>query len=107
MVPLFVLAIPIFDICLVVVTRIMEGRSPGEAGKDHTTHRLMSIGFSQRWTLLIVYSASAVYGGIGYFISVAEPGTAFVVGVGGLASLGALFLLMMWIRRRFQLRTVK
>lgn len=107
MVPLFVLAIPIFDICLVVVTRIMEGRSPGEAGKDHTTHRLMSIGFSQRWTLLIVYSASAVYGGIGYFISVAEPGTAFVVGVGGLASLGALFLLMMWIRRRFQLRMVK
>lgn len=103
MVPLFVLAIPIFDICLVVFTRIIEGRSPGEAGKDHTAHRLMSLGLSQRWTLLILYAASAGYGVLAYFIGVAEPTAAFAVGVGGLASLGIVFLLMMWIRRKYQL----
>ena len=32
MVPLLVLALPLFDISLVVFTRIMEGRSPGQAG---------------------------------------------------------------------------
>lgn len=103
MVPLFVLAIPIFDICLVVFTRIIEGRSPGEAGKDHTAHRLMSLGLSQRWTLLILYAASAGYGVLAYFIGVAEPAAAFAVGIGGLASLGIIFLLMMWIRRKYQL----
>src|SRR5438552_2872291 len=43
MVPILVLALPLFDILLVVITRIMEGRSPAQAGKDHTSHRLISI----------------------------------------------------------------
>src|SRR6185503_3159593 len=37
MVPLLVLALPLFDIALVVITRLMEGRSPAQAGKDHTS----------------------------------------------------------------------
>ena len=103
MVPLLVLALPLFDICLVVVTRIAEGRSPGEAGKDHTSHRLMSLGLSQRQTLLVLYGACVFFGALGYIVSVAPTGIAFRVGVAGLVLLAVLYAVMMAIRRKYQL----
>ena len=71
MIPLLVLALPIFDIHLVVITRLLEGRSPGQAGKDHTSHRLMSIGFSQRQSLFILYGACILFGAIGLLVGAA------------------------------------
>lgn len=102
MIPLLVLAIPLFDITLVVVTRLLEGRSPAQAGKDHTSHRLMSIGFSQRQTLFILYGACIVFGAIGVLVGAAPPDIALRVGVAGFVFLAGLFLLMMWIRQRYQ-----
>jgi len=102
MVPLLVLALPLFDICLVVLTRLMEGRSPGQGGKDHTSHRLMSIGFNQRLTLLLLYGSAMLFGTIGLIVSAAEPTIAFRVGIAGLVTLAGLFALMLWVRRRYQ-----
>lgn len=104
MVPILVLALPIFDICLVVFTRISEGRSPGQAGKDHTSHRLLSLGLSQRQTLAVLYSACAVFGGLGILVSREPPERAVWIGAGGLLLLGVLFVLMMFIRRKYQLK---
>ena len=103
MIPILVLALPLFDICLVVTTRLMEGRSPGEAGKDHTSHRLMSIGFSQRQTSFILYGSCALFGTLGWIVSAAPPDIALRLGIAGLVLLGFLFVLMMWIRRKYQL----
>lgn len=102
MIPLLVLALPLFDITLVVITRLMEGRSPGQAGKDHTSHRLMSIGFSQRQTLFILYGMCILFGAIGVLVGAAPPDIALRIGIAGLSFLGILFLLMMWIRVRYQ-----
>lgn len=102
MVPLLVLALPLFDIALVVVTRLMEGRSPAEAGKDHTSHRLMSVGFSQRQTIFILYGAGTLFGMLGFLVSLAPPEIALRLGLAGLFFLGCLFVLMIWIRRKFQ-----
>lgn len=107
MVPLLVLALPLFDITLVVVTRLLEGRSPGQAGKDHTSHRLMSIGFSQRWTVIILYSACIFFGTLAFFVSTEPPMRALVIGIGGLVLLGVLFLFMMYVRRKYQLAVSK
>jgi UDP-GlcNAc:undecaprenyl-phosphate/decaprenyl-phosphate GlcNAc-1-phosphate transferase len=104
MVPLLVLALPLFDITLVVVTRILEGRSPGQAGKDHTSHRLMSLGFSQRWTVLVLYSACIFFGILAFLVSTEPPQRALLIGLGGLALLGVLFLFMMYARRKYQLQ---
>ncbi len=103
MVPLLVLALPLFDISLVVFTRIMEGRSPGQAGKDHTSHRLMSLGLSQRWTLFVLYSACLFFGTLGVLVTVAPPDRALWIGLSGLGLLGALFIFMMFVRRKYQL----
>jgi UDP-GlcNAc:undecaprenyl-phosphate/decaprenyl-phosphate GlcNAc-1-phosphate transferase len=103
MIPILVLALPIFDICLVVFTRLIEGRSPGQAGKDHTSHRLMSVGFSQRQTIFILYGACILFGLLGLVVSAAPAHIALRVGLVSLALLGFLFLVMMWIRRKYQL----
>ncbi|MGQ9908448.1 MAG: glycosyltransferase family 4 protein [Candidatus Flexifilum sp.] len=104
MVPLLVLALPIFDINLVVITRLLEGRSPGQGGKDHTSHRLMSLGLSQRVTVVILYAFCALYGALGFLVSTVETGLAAAIGLGALGLLGILFGVMMWIRRTYQLR---
>jgi UDP-GlcNAc:undecaprenyl-phosphate/decaprenyl-phosphate GlcNAc-1-phosphate transferase len=103
MIPVLVLALPIFDICLVVFTRLMEGRSPGQAGKDHTSHRLMSVGFSQRQTIFILYGACILFGFLGLAVSAAPADLALRVGLVGIALMAFLFLVMMWIRRKYQL----
>lgn len=102
MIPLLVLALPIFDIHLVTVTRLLEGRSPAQAGKDHTSHRLMSIGFSQRQTLFILYGACIIFGAIGLLVSAAPRVLAMRIGIAALLFLGLLFVVMMLVRRRFQ-----
>ncbi len=102
MIPILVLALPLFDITLVVVTRLLEGRSPAQAGKDHTSHRLMSIGFSQRQTIFILYGTCILFGFIGVLVGAAPPDIALRIGVAGLGFLAILFLLMMWIRLRYQ-----
>lgn len=102
MVPILALALPLFDISLVVITRLLEGRSPAQAGKDHTSHRLMSIGFSQRQTIFILYGACFLFGTLGLLVSAAPLDIAFRLGVAGLTIMGTLFVVMMWVRWRYQ-----
>ena len=45
-----------------IVTRLTEGRSPAQGGKDHSSHRLMLLGFSQRQTLFILYGGCGLFG---------------------------------------------
>jgi UDP-GlcNAc:undecaprenyl-phosphate GlcNAc-1-phosphate transferase len=110
MVPILVLALPVFDINLVVFTRLSEGRSPGEGGKDHTTHRLIDLGLSPRWMLFAIYAACALFGAIGVLVSQVEPALAWLIGLGGFALMGAGFLFMTWVRRtrqRYQLDAIR
>lgn len=105
MVPILVLAVQVFDIHLVVLTRLLEGRSPGEGGKDHTSHRLMSIGFSQRMTLFILYGASVSFGTMGLLMAHLDAAVAWRIGLFSIVLLGVLFGLMMWARRVYQLNS--
>ncbi len=105
-VPIFVLVLPVFDINLVVFTRLAEGRSPGEAGKDHTSHRLMSIGFSQRQTLLLLVMVNGLFGVLGLLVSAAPAEIAVRLAGFGVLLLFALFVFMMWVRQHYQKNTI-
>jgi UDP-GlcNAc:undecaprenyl-phosphate GlcNAc-1-phosphate transferase len=61
-IPVLVLAIPIFDTTLVTVLRLLHGRSPAQGGRDHSSHRLVSLGLSERRAVLILYSLAALAG---------------------------------------------
>jgi len=60
--PTLVLAIPLLDVLLVSVTRTLAGRPVSQGGRDHTSHRLVELGFSERATVLLLYGLSAVCG---------------------------------------------
>lgn len=102
MVPVLVLGMPIMDITLVVVTRTLEKRSPLQGGKDHSSHRLLSMGFSQRQVVLMLYTICGIFGTFGYIVSVAEPNAAFIIGMIGLAFMALIFLFLMWARNKYQ-----
>ncbi len=61
-VPLFVLAIPIFDTTLVTLLRVFNRRSIARGGRDHSSHRLVSLGLSERSAVLTLYALSAATG---------------------------------------------
>lgn len=106
MIPILVLVLPVFDINLVVWTRLSEGRSPFEGGRDHTSHRIMALGFSQRMTLFIIYVFCALYGIMGFAVSVLVPASASIVGGVGIALLVFFAVVMIAIRQRIQKRPV-
>ncbi len=51
-VPIAVFIIPIFDVALVSFTRIQTGRPISRGGRDHTSHRMVLLGYSEKRTVL-------------------------------------------------------
>jgi UDP-GlcNAc:undecaprenyl-phosphate GlcNAc-1-phosphate transferase len=63
--PVFVLLIPIFDTTLVTALRLLSGRSPATGGRDHSSHRLVAMGLSERTAVLVLCALAALGGLIG------------------------------------------
>ena len=56
MLPLFILAVPIFDTSLIILSRLRRGLVPFlHPGKDHSHHRILNLGLGQRKTVLLIY----------------------------------------------------
>lgn len=64
--PVLILLVPIFDTSFVTLTRILTGRPVGAGGADHTSHRLVAIGLSERQAVLTFYFISLVSGFIAF-----------------------------------------
>ena len=62
-VPVLVLCIPIFDTTFVTLARKLAGRAASQGGRDHTSHRLVALGLSERHAVWMMW-AFAVLGGI-------------------------------------------
>ncbi len=103
-IPLLALSIPIFDMVLVVFTRLHEGRSPMQGGRDHTSHRLMSLGFSQRNTLVILYTVAISFGFIALILPALPLNTVWIVNALCALIIAGLYLFMIQIRLRVQLK---
>ncbi len=61
-VPILVLFIPIFDTTFVTVLRKLSGRAASQGGRDHTSHRLVALGMSERRAVLMLYGFAALSG---------------------------------------------
>jgi UDP-GlcNAc:undecaprenyl-phosphate GlcNAc-1-phosphate transferase len=60
--PLLVLAVPILDTTLVTVVRLLEGRPVTQGGRDHTSHRLVYRGLSDKRAVVLLGAVSAALG---------------------------------------------
>jgi len=63
--PVLVLLIPIFDTALVTVSRSLVGRRADQGGRDHSSHRLVAIGLSERRAVAFLWTLAAVGGVLG------------------------------------------
>jgi UDP-GlcNAc:undecaprenyl-phosphate GlcNAc-1-phosphate transferase len=61
-VPVLILFIPIFDTTLVTVVRKLSGRAASQGGRDHTSHRLVALGLSERRAVWMLYAFAAASG---------------------------------------------
>jgi UDP-GlcNAc:undecaprenyl-phosphate GlcNAc-1-phosphate transferase len=61
-VPTLILLLPILDTGLVAITRILRGQSLAVGGKDHTSHRLVAFGLSERQAVLVLYGIAIISG---------------------------------------------
>jgi len=57
-----ILVVPLFDTGFVLVLRRFAGRSATRGGTDHVSHRLVSLGFSERSAVRILYLLGIVGG---------------------------------------------
>jgi len=55
------LAVPILDTCIAVLSRIKRGISPFTGGKDHLSHRLMRKGITKRNTAYCLWAMQASF----------------------------------------------
>jgi UDP-GlcNAc:undecaprenyl-phosphate GlcNAc-1-phosphate transferase len=64
--PLLLLAVPILDTSVAVISRISRKTSPFSGAKDHLSHRLIRAGLSQKstvtalWLLSLLFSLLAI-----------------------------------------------
>jgi UDP-GlcNAc:undecaprenyl-phosphate/decaprenyl-phosphate GlcNAc-1-phosphate transferase len=61
-VPILILFIPIFDTTFVTVLRKLSGRSASQGGRDHTSHRLVALGMSERRAVWMLYGFAGLSG---------------------------------------------
>jgi UDP-GlcNAc:undecaprenyl-phosphate GlcNAc-1-phosphate transferase len=93
--PVLILGVPILDTTLVTVGRILEGRPVSQGGRDHTSHRFVTLGMSEKGTVWLLWGLAAVGGAVGLLLRSAERGVALLLGgvlVGMLAILGGYLL---------------
>jgi UDP-GlcNAc:undecaprenyl-phosphate GlcNAc-1-phosphate transferase len=60
--PILVLAVPILDTTLVTIVRLLDGRPVYRGGRDHTSHRLVYHGLSEKRAVLLLAVVSIALG---------------------------------------------
>lgn len=86
-VPAMIVIIPIIDTLLVTTTRTLAGRPVSAGGKDHTSHRLVAMGFSERQVPLVLYGVAILGGLMAMFLRSRPYSLSIVVGGAFLVSL--------------------
>ncbi len=79
--PLLILAVPILDTTLVTVVRLLEGRPVYQGGRDHTSHRLVHYGLSERRAVVLLAVISILLGATSLAYNVIDDGKVTAIGV--------------------------
>lgn len=72
-VPVLILFVPIFDTTFVTILRKLWGRKASQGGRDHTSHRLVALGLSERAAVLMLYAFAIIAGTLSLFVSQLQP----------------------------------
>ena len=99
-VPILLLSIPIFDMSLVVISRLMQRKGISQAGLDHTYHRLVNLGYPPSRAVLTMQLAAILSGCLAFIALPLHPLWANMIFAAGLiVGLSILF----WLERKERL----
>jgi len=79
--PLVVLAVPLYDFASVVIIRLRQGRSPFVGDLQHLSHRLVRRGLSRRDAVITIYGLTGITSIGGIALGSLAPYQAVLVGV--------------------------
>ena len=79
--PILILAVPILDTTLVTVARLLDGRPIHQGGRDHTSHRLVRYGLSERHAVALLALISLCIGGSSLAYTVLDNFRLTIIGV--------------------------
>ncbi len=68
-VPVLILFVPIFDTTFVTILRKMWGRKASQGGRDHTSHRLVALGLTERSAVLMIWLFALAAGVLSLVVS--------------------------------------
>ncbi|RYX85016.1 hypothetical protein EON83_07150 [bacterium] len=89
--PVLVLATPLFDTLFVAMVRFINDRPVLLGGRDHTSHRLVMLGLSERRAVLWLYGVALWFGLLGIY-GVTHESFALVIALTLLSWIGMLVL---------------
>ena len=78
-VPILVLFIPIFDTTFVTILRKLSGRAASQGGRDHTSHRLVALGMSERRAVWLLYGLAGLSGFLAIMVRRVKPDVSLAV----------------------------
>jgi UDP-GlcNAc:undecaprenyl-phosphate/decaprenyl-phosphate GlcNAc-1-phosphate transferase len=78
-IPVLVLLVPIFDTSFVTLIRKLAGRPASQGGRDHTSHRFVGLGWSERQAVWILYALALAAGGMAILMGAAPAELALPV----------------------------
>lgn len=67
-VPVLTLFVPIFDTTFVTILRKLSGRRISQGGRDHTSHRLVALGLSEKKAVLMLYGLAVAAGALALMV---------------------------------------
>ncbi len=79
--PIAVLAVPLYDFVSVTMIRIAQGKSPFKGDLQHFSHRIRDKGLSGRSTILVIYALTGCTGICGIVLTRAGDVVAILMGV--------------------------
>ena len=91
LVPVLILGVPISDTVYAMIRRKLNKRPISQADKHHLHHQLMSLGLTQRQTVLVIYALSLIFSFVS-MLALLSPGWAMTLLIIGLLVAVELFV---------------
>jgi UDP-GlcNAc:undecaprenyl-phosphate GlcNAc-1-phosphate transferase len=77
---LLVMAVPILDVCRVIIVRLLRRQKVFEGDREHLHYRLLDLGFSERFVVRTLYAVAFLFGVSTLFL----PSTGKIIVLSGL-----------------------
>jgi UDP-GlcNAc:undecaprenyl-phosphate GlcNAc-1-phosphate transferase len=95
--PLLLLGLPVLDTLMVMVQRLLDGRSPFDADRNHIHHKLLALGFEHQEAVVAIYLLQCALFLAAYFLRFESDG--LIMTVFGVFALAVISLLQ-WAQVR-------